>query len=128
METIAKLEFLVLSVLTSVLLLGVFNSARIARQERRDGVRRDEIRAVKTQLEQYYNQHNRYPLEFNAGQYHYVVMNANTNSAVSWYIRGQLERRPAPTAAFDLEHNIYYRVTPEGFYDICGAEFHCGLP
>lgn len=127
-DKIAKMEYLTLALLVVALLSGVAYAANIARAERRDGQRRDDIRGIKTYLERYYNRYGYYPLAHDFNTYQYVVLETSGNNATSWYIRGQLERHPQPTAAFDFENNIYYRVTPEGFYDICGSDFHCGLP
>lgn len=124
-------ELVVVGVVCVVFVALLVPALRSARREARDGMRRADVLEVKHELEDYFNQYERYPLEFDAGPYQYVVTRAEGNAARAWYIRAQLENSAAPEAAFDLEYNIYYRVVRDGavtYYDICGGELHCGVP
>jgi hypothetical protein len=72
------------------------------------------------------------PVSKKGWQYLYCVTDVDGTSALSWFLRTRLERKPEPDAGLDLErdHNFYYRITSEGgaaFYDICGGLSRCGV-
>lgn len=103
-----------------------------ARQETRDGIRRDELAAFKQVLERENNDTGSYPLEFNASPHKYVVDRQDEGGALEWRLRAQLENNPRPTAGFDYEagRNYYYRIVREDgftYYEVCGGESTCGL-
>lgn len=98
----------------------------------RDGIRRDEVAAFKTVLEQYYNKHEVYPLEFDASPHKYVVVKQANGGAASWYLRAKLENNAVEDEGFDAEsgRNYYYRLINESgatYYDVCGGSDGCAL-
>jgi len=129
MKSIRKREYIgliVLVLLFSGLLLPALQQAR---REKRDGIRREEARNIKTAVEMYFNEYDFYPLEFNAGGHEYVVLKQAGQGASEFYIRAELENSGETAAGFDEEYNIYFRIVNEGgktFYDICGGELRCG--
>lgn len=131
MNKVAKWEYVVVGCLLLLLATTLYPSLRYARREKRDGIRREALATLKTDMEQYYNKHNTYPLEFSADPYLYIVTEKDSKGAIGWYLRTQLENFHAVSAGFDLEggHNFYYRVVDEGgstWYDICGGQSTCG--
>ena len=131
MTSVAKKEGLVLLFLIVVLGIGLYPALRHARREARDGIRRDEIAARKTSLEQYFNAHETYPREFDASPHQYVVESSDNQGVTGWYVRAQLENKTEETVAFDAEaeRNYWYRIIREGettYYDVCGGIARCG--
>jgi len=127
MDKIGKYEVVVLLVLVGVLLVGVFLGGQYARQERRDGQVRADLRQLKHNLEMYYNERGSYPLEWRAGKYQYVVVEEGEKGALSWYVSGVLENKQELQAGLDEEYNIEWRITAEGRYEICGGKHSCVL-
>ena len=130
-KSIATWEYLVVGLLVGILLLALIPAVVYARREQRDGIGRNEVIQLKYALERYNNEHGKYPLTFEVGPHQYVVEESDGSQAISWYLRAQLENPGVPTAAFDYEHNVYYRVVRQGdliFYDICGGISRCGAP
>jgi hypothetical protein len=62
MFTIAQKEYLVLACLLFVFVITLIPSLLTARAHVRDGLRREDISYLKRSLEQFYNEHNFYPL------------------------------------------------------------------
>lgn len=120
-----KIEFAILGILILILLGGVICAGRYARQEKRDGRVREDLRKVKHQLEMYFNEHGQYPFEWDSGEYEYVVVGDNGEQAEGWYVGGKLENKTEPKAGFDEEYNIEWRTTEEGNYEICGGDYRC---
>ena len=132
MDKIAKRELSVLLILVVVFFSLLFPALRFARRETRDGIRRDEIAAFKQVLEQYYNKHEVYPLEFDASPHEYVVVEQTVKGATVWYLRARLENQAMAAESFDAEsgRNYYYRlINQDGytFYDVCGGSATCAL-
>jgi type II secretory pathway pseudopilin PulG len=130
MDTVAKREYLVLVVLVVILLASLYPALMHMRREARDGIRRNELVALKRQMEQHNNELGHYPTQFDAVPHRYVVLEQDGDKAVAWYIRAELENAPQPTAGFNEEHNVFYQVVRGGdrtFYDICGGEYQCGV-
>jgi|GEM_PF-3416391 len=125
MDKNAKKEFTVLAIVIIFLLSGVLFGAQVARQERRDGKVRDDLRDLKHQVEMYFNENGQYPLEWNAGNYKYVVVEAGKKGAIKWYVSGKLENKTKPSFGVDQEYNIEWRVTESGNYEICGGNYRC---
>lgn len=128
MNATARKEIVVVGLLAVVLLAGVSVAGWHARREARDGVRRAEVRNIKHELEMYFNEHETYPLIFDDAVHEYVVVEQDEKGAIGWYVRGELENKAEPTAGFDLEYNVGYRVVTEGgrtFYDLCGGNYKC---
>ena len=126
-----KGELLVIGV--GVLIFGALlvPSLHHAQQERRDGIRRDEVAAAKIELEQYFNAHETYPREFDASPHQYVVEVDDGQGATGWYVRAELENAADAIVAFDEEagRNYWYRIVREGgatYYDVCGGISRCG--
>ena len=131
MNTIARKELTVLVLVVLCFVLLLMPALLHARRERRDGVRREALAALKTELEQYNNKTGTYPLTFDAGEYQYVVTEQAKEAATSWHLRTKLENNPQPTTGFDEEagRNYYYRVVKEDkgtWYEICGGTATCG--
>ena len=110
----AKMEGAVIVACLVVLLLGLAVSGGYARRERRDGKVRDELRSMKTAIEMYFNEYEKYPSEWKGGKYKYQVTQRQGEDATGWYVSGVLENAPEPTGGFDEEYNIDWRVTAEG--------------
>lgn len=130
-RVIARREYIVLGLLVIVFLGALLPSLLHSRRERRDGIRRSELVAFKQLMEQKNNELGYYPTEFDATPHQFIVTEQNEEQALEWYLRAQLENTPQPTAAFDLERNVYFRIVHEGglvFYDICGGTSTCGAP
>lgn len=128
MNATARKEIVVVVLLVIILLAGVLVAGLQARREVRDGIRRAELRNIKHELEMYFNEHESYPLLFNDAVHEYVVVEQAGGEATGWYVRGELENKAEPTAGFDLEYNIDYRIVTEGertFYDLCGGNYKC---
>jgi hypothetical protein len=99
-----------------------------ARREVRDGVRRQELRDIKHELEMYFNEQEKYPLSFEDPSHQYVVVEKDNEGAMGWFVRAELENKAVPTAGFDWEYNNDFRVVREGgktFYDLCGGNYKC---
>lgn len=131
MTSLAKKEGIVLLLLIAVLVIGLYPALRHARRETRDGIRRDEIAARKTALEQYFNAHDTYPLTFDASPHQYVVEAWDSAGAISWFVRARLENESPETVAFDAEagRNYWYRIVrydSATYYDVCGGIARCG--
>ena len=122
--SVAGWEYLVISIALLMLAVGIIYSGAYARRENRDGQVREDLRKLKTSLEMYYNKYATYPLQWDTGQYEYVVTSSEAGAA-GWYVSGLLENAPDPTAGFDEEYNIDWRVTNEGNYEICGGTARC---
>ncbi len=130
MSDVAKREYIVLGILIVVFAVSLFPALVYMRQERRDGVRRDEINALKTVLELKNNEIGYYSVTFDASPHEYVVMESDGKKAVSWFLRAELENTTDERQEKDLETNNYYRIVKEGkktFYDVCGGEFRCDV-
>ena len=125
MDEYGKIEGVVLGVIVLILLSGVIYAGHYARQEKRDGKVREDLREVKHQLEMYFNEYDRYPLEWETGDYEYVVMSKKGEYATGWYVSGKLENRGKSASGVDEEYNVEWRVTGEGNYEICGGEYRC---
>lgn len=103
-----------------------------ARREARDGLRRDEVAAFKRVLEQYYNEHESYPLEFDASPHRYIVVERDETGAASWYVKAQLENSHEPVSGYDGDEGRQFdwRYVSEGgetFYEVCGGVPRCGV-
>jgi hypothetical protein len=122
---IAVVEAGIIIFVLIVLIIGVVNGGLHARRERRDGLVRSELRQLKTALEMYYNQYERYPLAWEGGKYQYKVVNRDGEDANGWYVSGQLENYGKPADGFDAEYNIEWRITESGKYEVCGGTLHC---
>jgi len=125
---IAWKEIMVVVALIVILLGGVLFSGLHARREARDGVRRAELRNIKHELEMYFNEHESYPFTFSDVAHEYIIVERGDEGATGWYVRAELENKAEPTAGFDLEYNIGYRIVIEGertFYDLCGGNYEC---
>lgn len=130
MDPIARWEYKFLIIVTLLFVLSLLPALHFQQQERRDGIRRAEVISHKKTLEQYFNVHAAYPLEFNASPHQYVVEEVHDGSAIRWYLRAELENMHPETQGFDEEYNVYYRFVRDDvhtFYDVCGAESHCGV-
>src|SRR3989344_3792944 len=131
MTPVAKKEGLVLLFLLVILGGSVYPALRHARREARDGIRRDEVAARKTSLEQYFNFHATYPREFDASPHQYLVESSDNQGVTGWLVRAQLENEAEETVAFDPEagRNYWYRIVRQGqatYYDVCGGISRCG--
>lgn len=103
-----------------------------ARQEARDGIRRDEVAAFKRLLEQHYNEYEAYPLIFDASPHRYVVVEQDDKGATTWYLQAEMENDHPEMSDFDAEEgrNYYWRyVQNEGrtYYEVCGGAPSCGI-
>ncbi len=130
MNSTFRKEIWVAGTLTVILLVGVVLSGLYARREVRDGIRKQELRKIKHELEMYFNEYDKYPLDFNDPIHDYVVVEKEGDGALGWFVRAELENAPKPTAGFDLEYNNDYRVVRQGgkaFYDLCGGNYKCDL-
>jgi hypothetical protein len=128
MNVTARKEIVVVGVLIVVILAGVFFAGLHARREARDGIRREEVRNIKHELEMYFNKHETYPLIFQDAVHEYVVVEQGEEGAKGWYVRAELENMAKPAAGFDLEYNIDYRIVVDRgrtFYDLCGGNYRC---
>jgi len=125
MDKLTKVEYSVIGVVLVMLVIGVVKSGGYARQERRDGLVRAELRQLKTDVEMYYNDHDQYPLTWPVAKYRYVVVEGDENEASGWYVSGALENIQTPDSGFNEEYNIEWRVTEEGNYEICGGNHSC---
>jgi len=127
---LAKKEYMVLGILCLIFLAMLFPALQSSRREVRDGIRRNELVQFKVLLEQYFNEYNEYPLEFDASPHEYVVTEVDGDEAMAWYLRAKLENGGEAGSGFDLEHNVFYRVFIDDgltFYDICGGGSECGF-
>lgn len=131
MERLAKIELSVFLGLLCVFLLFLLPALQYARAETRDGMRRDWLKDLKTELEQENNKTGVYPREYHTGEFELVVEEGDeVRGAVAWYIRTELENTHEDEAGFNDELNVFYRYIREGgvqFYDICGGENTCGV-
>jgi len=132
MTTLAKKELVVLVVFCVVFLALLVPALRHSRAEARDGIRRTEIAERKIALEQYFNRHDSYPLEFDASPHRYVVTEKEQGGATRWYLRAVLENESETKEDYDAEEgrNYYYRVhhvDGEFVYDVCGGGPDCPL-
>ena len=130
MTGLAKKEYIVLGLVFFVFLGLLYPALLSSRREVRDGIRRNELVQFKVLLEQYFNEHDQYPLEFNADPHKYVVTRVKDDESVAWYLRARLENDGEASSGFDLEHNVFFRVVVDDgftFYDICGGESKCGF-
>lgn len=130
MKRRARIEFAVIGLLALIFGLALLPAARFSRREQRDEIRRDAVAAAKIKLEQYFNKHNQYPLEFEVPTYQYVVTQKDATSALGWYVRAELENPHRSTSDFDFDagRNYRYRVVNQDdkvFYDVCGGEDPC---
>jgi len=132
MSPLTRREYFVLGAVILIFVSFLIPGLLYARREARDGLRRGEIAAFKNVLEQYYNQHGTYPLEFNAAPHRYVVVSRDAAGVTAWYLQAQLEnaapshegRNEEEGATFD------YRVVREGgltLYEVCGGTPDCSL-
>ncbi len=132
MNTLAKKEAFIIGLIVVLFILLFIPALLHSRAEKRDGIRRDEIAERKTDLELYFNDHDAYPLEFDASPHHYVVTERDQSGATHWFLRAVLEN-PADTGAhYDAEsgRNYYYRVQQvdgQTVYDVCGGGPDCPL-
>jgi type II secretory pathway pseudopilin PulG len=129
MKAIGKWEWGIVVLAIILMLLALIPSLQYARREVRDGMRRNELLAFKRELEQYFNKQENYPVEYDASPHEYVVLEDYEGGATHWYLRAELENRRMPTAGFDEEYNVFFRVLHQDqktFYDICGGELRCG--
>ncbi len=127
----AKNEYAVLGCLLVVFIMALLPALVHARREVRDGERRQELRQLKHALEMSNNKLGYYPKIFDAAPFTYVILAADGEAAIAWYIRALMENRAEPAAGLDLEYNMYYRIVNESgltYYDICGGEFRCDVP
>ena len=122
-------EWGVLVGLAVLLLVFLSPSLLYVRQERRDGIRRTELRQFKQLMEERNNELGYYPIELNAAPHEFVVTDSEGEQAEGWYLRAWLENPAEPEVGFDEEYNVYYRIGREGektYYDICGGLERCG--
>lgn len=123
-------EWGVVGGLIVVLLVFLVPALLHARAERRDGIRRQEVRQFKQLMEERNNELGFYPYELDASPHVFVVTEGEGQQADGWYLRAELENQAEPTAGFDEEYNVYYRVVREDektYYDICGGTLRCGV-
>lgn len=132
MERIAQREaFVLLAAL--IIFMGLLYPALLhARREARDGIRRNEVAAFKKLLEQYYNEHETYPLKFSAAPHEYIVTSSTSIGVTAWYLRAQLENSHGSQAGHDEDEGRKYdfRLIREGestYYEVCGGTPTCGL-
>jgi len=124
-KLVSKREAAVIIGAMLILILGLINAGAYARKDRRDGQVKQDLRDLKTVVEMYYNQQIKYPLVWDGGKYKYIVTTSDREGATGWYVSGPLENMSEPTAGFDEEYNIDWRVTAEGNYEICGGVEKC---
>lgn len=132
MNALAKYEVWGLAAAAIIFLLLLIPAMQHSRAEARDGIRRQEIADRKIELEQYFNAHEAYPLEFDASPHEYVVAEQDEVGATRWYLRAVLENSAATKADYDAEsgRNYHYRVQQVGdntVYDVCGGGPDCPL-
>lgn len=132
MTKISKREYLVIGLCVLLLLLAVLPSLQYARREYRDGLRREELAAVKRQLEDIYNKKNAYPVDFSLPVHRYFVTSREEDRANAWYIQASMENPHETSSGYDAEegHNFYYRYMQQAgqtFYEICGGDLSCAL-
>jgi hypothetical protein len=129
---VAKKEYIVLVCLALVLLATTLPALQYARREKRDGMRRDALVAMKRKLEEANNKLGYYPANFSAAPDTFVATSTKGKEALGWYLEVKLENNNRPTSGFDYEgdHNFYYRIQkrPDGtYYQICGGTNTCGV-
>ncbi|HLD25485.1 MAG TPA: hypothetical protein VJC05_00385 [Candidatus Andersenbacteria bacterium] len=151
MLSVARREYLVLVLLGLIGLGFLAPSLHTARAEVRDGLRRQDITYLKHSLEQFYNEHEFYPLapecltstatnewdfievlphdvkEADGFLYRYCVTSQNQLSATGYFLEAQLEVGQANTVAFDEDElrKFHYRILHAGnkiLYRVCGGE------
>lgn len=132
MDTAARREIIVLILALTLFLSLLYPAVMHARREARDGMRRDEVAAFKQVLEQYYNKHETYPLEFDAAPHQYVVTDSTAAGATAWYLRAKLENQQETKTGYDGDVGRQYdwRLIQEGettYYDVCGGTPTCDL-
>lgn len=133
MTALAKKEYIVIGFLLGILFASMIPSLLYARKEKRDGIRRDEIAAMKRALEGINNVKGVYPLEFKATPHQYIVTDKDSTSAKGWFLRVELENPTKDELGFDEEagRNYFFRILNEHghiYYDVCGGEDTCGQP
>ena len=127
---IAKREYMTGFVVIVVFVGLLLPSLRTSRREVRDGARRTAVLVMKGEIERYFNMHDQYPMEYETVNISYVVTERDGRAARAWYLRTELENEAQSANGFDLEHNVFWRVTKLGdrtFYDVCGGESECDL-
>lgn len=132
MDITARREIMVLILALTLFLSLLYPAMMHARREARDGLRRDEVAAFKRVLEQYYNEYETYPLEFDAAPHQYVVMESSEQGATAWYLRAHLENNHETATAHDAEEGRQYdfRLIRDGdrtYYEVCGGMPTCDL-
>ena len=118
MDKLGKREIGLAVALLLIIAIGVIPALSHARREGRDGVRRDEVRAIKTDLEMEFNKTEKYPLEFDAGAHEYVVVESDGDAALAWYVRAELENQSKNEAGFNEEHNVLLSSVERRQYDL----------
>ena len=132
MKSRARNEILAIVALLIVYACLLLPALKYERREVRDGIRRDEIAAFKRQLEQHFNVHNTYPLEFNASPHEYVATREEEDGAKSFFLRAKLENAAENEEGYDAEagRNYNYRVINkdgETYYEVCGGTPSCPI-
>lgn len=132
MFSLARREMLVILV-AGMLFVGLLYPALLhSRREARDGRRRDEVAAFKRVLEQYYNEHEVYPLEFDASPHRYIVVERDETGAASWYLKAELENSHEPASGYDGDEGRQFnwrhvRHGQRTYYEVCGGGPTCDL-
>jgi len=130
MNTLAKREALVLIILIAIFVVLLIPSLQHARRETRDGLRRHEIADIKHQIEMYFNEHESYPLKYDASPHEYVTTETNDDVATGWYLRARLENEHKTGSDFDHEpgRQYYYRYVNSNdhtYFEVCGGIAKC---